>query len=88
MSQKKTTKSTTATESVAEDNTPKQADVAPAINLEDLNNAATIIGLAVKRGAYEPAEVRQVGEVFEKLTTFLQYQVKLAEAANADKENA
>jgi hypothetical protein len=58
------------------------------ISLEDLNSAVTMIGVAVKRGAYEPTEVRRVGEVFERITGFLQIQVDAAKEAEAAKEAA
>jgi uncharacterized protein YggE len=41
------------------------------ITVADLNLLKNIIDLASTRGAFLAAEMRQVGEVYEKLTAFL-----------------
>jgi len=41
------------------------------ITLQDLSVAAQLIDLATKRGAYNASEASAVGEVFNKIATFL-----------------
>ena len=41
------------------------------ITVADLNLLKNIIDLASTRGAFRAAEMKQVGEVYEKLTAFL-----------------
>lgn len=56
------------------------------ITLNDLSVAATVIGLAVKRGAIEPGEMAAVGATYNKLVAFLnrvQEATKQAEVAPA-----
>lgn len=43
-----------------------------ALSLNDLQNAAQIIDVAVSRGAFRASEAAQVGAVYNKLTTFIQ----------------
>lgn len=42
------------------------------ITIADLNLLKNIIDLASTRGAFRAAEMKQVGEVYEKLTVFLE----------------
>lgn len=62
-----------ATEAQAtEAQAPEQA--APeAISLQDLGLLLNIVDLASKRGAFQGAELSQVGAVFDKLNAFLSY---------------
>jgi hypothetical protein len=56
------------------------------ITIVDLDLLRNIVDLACKRGAFNGAEVKQVGEVYEKLTNFLQAvvdQAKLQEESQA-----
>jgi hypothetical protein len=48
------------------------------ITIVDLDLLRNIIDLACKRGAFNGAEVRQVGEVYEKLNNFLQAVIEQA----------
>ena len=50
------------------------------ITIVDLDLLRNIVNLAVTRGAFNAAEARQVGEVYEKLTNFLQAVVDQAKA--------
>jgi len=50
--------------------TTPQAE-APALTVADLRNIRTIIDISSQRGAFRGAELKTVGEVFEKLDTFL-----------------
>ena len=50
------------------------------ITIVDLDLLRNIVNLAVTRGAFNAAEAKQVGEVYEKLTSFLQAVVDQAKA--------
>ena len=50
------------------------------ITIVDLDLLRNIINLACTRGAFNGAEAKQVGEVYEKLTNFLQAVVELAKS--------
>ena len=57
------------------------------ITVADLNLLKNIIELASTRGAFQANEMRQVGEVYEKLVAFLDAVVAQAaaqESSNAD----
>lgn len=57
------------------------------ITIVDLDLLRNIVDLACKRGAFSGAEVKQVGEVYEKLTNFLTAviaQAKAQDEANQD----
>jgi hypothetical protein len=41
------------------------------LTIEDLGNLKTIIELACTRGAFQAAEMRTVGETYERLDAFL-----------------
>ena len=43
----------------------------PALTVADLRNVRTIIDISSSRGAFRGAELKTVGEVFDKLDTFL-----------------
>lgn len=67
-----------------EENTTDQT--APeAVSLQDLGLLLNIVDLASKRGAFQGAELTQVGAVFDKLNTFLTY-VAEQQAAQAEDE--
>lgn len=50
------------------------------ITVADLNLIKNIIDLASTRGAFRGAELKQVGEVYEKLSAFLDAVVAQAQA--------
>ena len=58
------------------------------ITVADLNLLKNIIDLASTRGAFRAAEMKQVGEVYEKLNTFLEAVVAQAAAQEAELNNA
>jgi hypothetical protein len=58
------------------------------ITVADLNLLKNIIDLASTRGAFRAAEMKQVGEVYEKLTAFLEAVVAQATAQEADSQIA
>ena len=51
------------------------------ITVADLDALRSIIDLAATRGAFQGAELSQVGAVFDKLTIFLNSVVQQAQAA-------
>ena len=60
------------------------------LSITDLAAIKNIIDVAASRGAFKAAEMRTVGEVYDKLTGFLTQVIQQAEAEQAaatDKEN-
>jgi len=66
------------------------SDAPESIGLADLQLLAQIVDLASQRGAFRGNELTQVGNVFDKLTVFLQYvadkQAEAAEGAEGETE--
>ena len=54
------------------------------ITVSDLDALRNIIDLACTRGAFRANEVKQVGELHEKLTKFLEAAVAQAQAQEAE----
>ena len=52
------------------------------ITVTDLVTIKNIIDLASARGAFRAGEMKEVGEVYEKLTQFLEAVIAQAQAAN------
>lgn len=48
-------------------------DDSPKISISELAIVANLIDLAVQRGAYTVKEIKQVGETYEKLASFVKY---------------
>lgn len=74
---------------VAEEAAPEVAEVAtpqPAIDLQDLAVALNLINVAIERGTYKPNELKTVGETYEKISIFLQFQAEQQAAAKAAAE--
>ena len=57
------------------------------ITVSDLDALRNIIDLACTRGAFRANEVKQVGEVYEKLTAFLEAVVAQAKAQQDEKSS-
>jgi hypothetical protein len=60
------------------------------LSITDLATIKNVIDLAASRGAFKAAEMRAVGEVYDKLTGFLTTVIQQAEAEQAaatNKEN-
>jgi hypothetical protein len=55
------------------------------LTIADLASIHSIIDAACTRGAFKAAEMKQVGEIYEKLTTFLQA-VKTQAESEADQQ--
>jgi hypothetical protein len=57
------------------------------ITIVDLDLLRNIVNLAVTRGAFNAAEAKQVGEIYEKLTNFLEAVVAQAKAQEEENFN-
>jgi hypothetical protein len=57
------------------------------ITIVDLDLLRNIVNLACTRGAFNAAEAKQVGEIYEKLTSFLKAVVDQAKAQEDAKNN-
>lgn len=69
----------------AETEAPAEGSAPESIGLQDLQLLAQIVDLASQRGAFKGNELTQVGTVFDKLTTFLNF-VAEQNAANEEAE--
>lgn len=49
------------------DNTP------PTLSLADLQNLLLVVGVACKRGAVQPQEMKTVGEVYERVESYVKH---------------
>lgn len=58
----------------------------PGLDLQDLALMLSLINISIKRGTFEPNELREVLDVFDKLQNFLQFQAKLQADAAAQKK--
>ena len=58
------------------------------ITVVDLDLLRNIVNLAVTRGAFNAAEAKQVGEIYEKLTNFLQAVVDQAKKQEEEKDQS
>ena len=77
--------------SEAQTETQAQETAVPeSVGLQDLQVLLNIVDLAAKRGAFQGAELTQVGAVFDKLNAFLTYvgeqQAAAAEAEEGESE--
>jgi hypothetical protein len=64
---------------------PVETPTAPALDLQDIASVLNLVSVAIKRGAYERSELRDVLDITDKLDVFLQYQAKLQAAIAAEK---
>jgi hypothetical protein len=44
---------------------------APQLSIQDLQNLRAVIDLAVRRGTFGASEISSVGQIFDRLNTFL-----------------
>jgi hypothetical protein len=58
------------------------------ITVADLNLLKNIIDLASTRGAFRAGEMKEIGEVYNKLTVFLDAVVAQAQAQEAESQTA
>lgn len=69
-----------------EDNTETSVNHEPnntSLNLQDLAVTLRLLSVAIKRGAFEPNELSDVGNNYKKIEAFLKHQASLA-SANID----
>ena len=57
----------------ATDTAPEASDEPPTLSVADLQNLLLVVGVACKRGAVQPGEMKQVGEVYERVESYLKY---------------
>lgn len=67
----------------AQEQAQAAATSAPDLNVQDLSAMKTIIDIASSRGAFKPNEMSAVGQVYTKLTAFLDAVTKQAQATQA-----
>jgi hypothetical protein len=70
----------TETNEVAQPQEAQQQSVD--LNVQDLNVLRSIIDLAAGRGAFKPAEMAAVGQVYNKLNAFLESVSKQGQQQN------
>ena len=51
------------------------AEAAPTLSLADLQNLVLVVGVACKRGAVQPSEMKTVGEVYERVDAYVKYAI-------------
>ena len=47
----------------------------PTLSLADLQNLVLVVGVACKRGAVQPNEMKTVGEVYERVDAYVKYAI-------------
>ena len=50
-------------------------EAAPTLSLADLQNLVLVVGVACKRGAVQPSEMKTVGEVYERVDAYVKYAI-------------
>ena len=81
----------TETAAAPVNNTPTPEAEAPApvqLGVQDLQNAAQIIDIAMSRGAFRANELSNVGGIADKLTKFLQHVADQQKAQQEEKAKA
>ena len=51
------------------------SDAPPTLSLADLQNLVLVVGVACKRGAVQPNEMKTVGEVYERVDAYVKYAI-------------
>ena len=69
------------TDQATEQSTEEQVQ----LTINDLQGLSSVIDVASRRGAFQGAELTQVGTLYDKLTKFLEY-ISEAQAAHQAKE--
>lgn len=75
-----------AENTAVEETQTDEAEVIPTLDLRDLAVVLNLLNAAIKRGAYEPKELSDVGLTYNKLEAFLQYQAKRQAATQEAEE--
>lgn len=55
----------------------------PSLDLKDLGLVLNLMNISIKRGTFEPHELRGVLDLYDKLEAFLKFQAQLQAAAQA-----
>ena len=76
-------KKETETANAAPTAAPAEAEQAPSLGVQDLQNCAQIIDIAMTRGAFRANEAAQVGAVYNKIDAFIK---SVAETQNQNAE--
>ncbi len=71
-----------AVEPIAAEPAAKPA-TGPSLDLKDLGLVLNLINVSIKRGTFEPQELRSVLDVYDKLESFLKFQAQMQAAAIA-----
>jgi hypothetical protein len=53
----------------------------PSLDLKDLGLVLNLLNITIKRGTFEPHELRGVLDVYDKLEAFLKFQAQMQAAA-------
>lgn len=53
--------------------TPPQPVDPPTLSVADLQNLLLVVNIACKRGAVQASEMKQVGEVYERVDSYLKH---------------
>jgi hypothetical protein len=61
---------------------------APGLDLNDLAMILNLLNISIKRGTFEPSELRPVLDSYEKLEAFLKFQAQMQAAAKAQQGDA
>jgi hypothetical protein len=69
-------------------NTDETAETPTAVTLNDLQLLVQIVDLASARGAFRGNELAQVGQVYDKVSGFLQYVAEQQEKEQAKTEES
>ena len=62
-------------QSQTEASTAASSDAPPTLSLADLQNLVLVVGVACKRGAVQPNEMKTVGEVYERVDAYVKYAI-------------
>ena len=66
---------------------PAQEQQGPQLSIADLQNLRAVVDLAVRRGAFSGAEATSVGQVFDRVNTFLNAVAPAAQAPGSSQED-
>lgn len=58
----------------------------PSLTLGDLQNLLLVVNVACKRGAVQPAEMKKVGEVYDRLDTYIKYALEQSKKMTSEKQ--
>ena len=56
-----------------EESSSASSDAQPTLSLADLQNLLLVVGVACKRGAVQPQEMKTVGEVYERVNAYVKH---------------